>query len=257
MKKLKIFLLFLTLVSVLSCEKDLKVYDGENNIYFLRSVSPDRVNSALFDKIYDSLNVTFAFDPVITDSIVLIPVGITGMPASMDREFKVSVSTASTAVGGEHYATLPASFTMHAGKIIDTIPVKIFRTPDMQTNEVTIILELQPNEHFKTGMVDKVANATTGQKLSHTRFKLKANDVLAKPSKWIDAYMGTFTRKKLLLMSELLDIPVDALNQSATSVSQIIFYAKYMQRYLNEKKAAGETIYEDDGTEMAMGPYAQ
>lgn len=257
MKKLKIFLVFLSIISLLSCEKDIKVYDGDNNIYFLRSVSPDYFNAALYGKVYDSLNVTFAFDPVKTDSLVHIPVSTTGIPASLDRNFKISVSSSSTAVAGEHYEALPADFTMHAGRVIDTIPVKIFRTADMGNSEFTIILELQPNEHFKTGMVDKVANATTGQKLSYTRFKIIANDVLVKPSKWIDTYFGMFTRKKLLLMSSLLGIPVDALNQASTTVSQIIFYAKYMQRYLNEKKAAGETIYEDDGTEMIMGPSAQ
>lgn len=257
MKKLKIILVFLTFVSVLSCEKDIKVYDGESNIYFLRSVSPDKVNSALFDKVYDSLVVTFAFDPLKNDSLVRIPVSITGKPVNMDRDFNVAVSSLSTAVAGVHYEALPSSFTMHAGQVIDTIPVKLLRTPDMVSNEFTIMLELQPNEHFKTGMIDQVANATTGQKLSHTTFKLKANDVLTKPSRWLDTYMGIFTRKKLLLLSELLDIPVDALNQTTTSISQVIFYAKYMQRYLNEKKAAGETIYEDDGTEMEMGPSAQ
>lgn len=244
---------FLLAMLFISCEKDIKRYDGETNIYFVRAV--DQLNSAA--PVYDSLTVTFAFHPSKTDSLVKIPVRITGVPSTEDREYEVAVDATSTAIAGVHYEALPETLTLKAGKVADTIPVKLFRTADMLTSDFSLILELQPNGNFKTNMVNKVVNATSGQMLSFTRLKIFVNDILNKPKYWLDAYMGTFSRKKLLLTSELLDIPVDALNSTTTSISQQIFYANYMQRYLNDKKAAGETIYEEDGSEMVMGPSVQ
>jgi hypothetical protein len=249
----KYSLLLFSLVFLFSaCKKtDLKVYDGDTNIYFSKA--------ALVSSPFDSLLVTFAFQPQITDSLVKVPVQITGAPSDKDRAYKVAVdASSSTAKAGVHFEALPPTFTLPAGKVADSVRVKLLRTPDMLNDTFSLVLELQPNENFQAGMVDKIANATTGQKLSYTKFKILVTDVLSRPKLWLDTYFGTFTRKKLLLMSDLLGFPVDALNTTSTTISQVIYWAKYMQLYLNEKKAAGQTVYEDDGTTpMMMGPSVQ
>src|SRR5215204_3578099 len=164
MKKLLVpFFSSLLIMGSFGCQKsEIAVYDGESNIYFSRAVETLP---------YDSLSVTFAFRPTIGDSLVKIPVRITGPAALVERAYKVGVGSSSTAKSGVHF-TLPTTFRLPAGKVSDSVAVKLLRTPDLLTDTVSIVLELQPNEHFSTGMLDKVTNATTGQKLSYTRFKL-------------------------------------------------------------------------------------
>jgi hypothetical protein len=249
MKKLSQHLLSAALVmGVFGCQKsEIAVYDGESNIYFSRAVESTPS---------DSLNVTFAFRPTIKDSLVMIPVRITGPAAPEARTYKVGVESSSTAKSGVHF-TLPSTFQLPAGKVSDSVAVKLLRTPDLLTDTVSIVLELQANEYFSTAMLDKVTNATSGQKLSYTRYRILVTDVLSKPQRWLDTYLGSFTRKKLLLMSDVLGIPVDIMNQTTTTISQVVYWGQFMQRYLNDKKAAGQTIYEEDGTPMIMGPSVQ
>ncbi|MNL27129.1 hypothetical protein D3C87_1486980 [compost metagenome] len=71
--------------------------------------------------------------------------------------------------------------------------------------------------------------------------------------------MGAFSRKKLFLMAEVAEIKNlgDLDNTTITTIPKTIYYGTFMQRYLNEMKAAGKTIYEDNGSEMIMGPSVQ
>jgi hypothetical protein len=41
------------------------------------------------------------------------------------------------------------------------------------------------------------------------------------------------------------------------SFAELYYYGAAMQRYLNSQKAAGKTVYEDNGDEMIMGPGVQ
>lgn len=254
MKKIQPILLFLPLFFlVTACEKNIKVYDGENNIYFLHAVSSVFLGAASAD----SLDLTFAYTPGKTDSVLKVPVRITGSPSDKDRAFKVAISPSSTAVAGKHYEPLPANLRMRAGRVTDTIFVRFIRTPDMLADTLSLILELQPNENFATHMTDKVVNTLTGQKQSFTKFTINVTDVLSRPKLWLDTYLGTFSRKKILLMNEVTGMPLDALNNTTTTVAQVIYWGKFTQRYLNDKKATGQTVYEDNGTEMIMGPSVQ
>ncbi|WP_315815442.1 hypothetical protein [Paraflavitalea speifideaquila] len=57
-------------------------------------------------------------------------------------------------------------------------------------------------------------------------------------------------------MSDLMGIPVDRLNTTIT-IAELIYFGRFMQRYLNEQKAAGNIIKEEDGSDMIMGPSVQ
>lgn len=125
----------------------------------------------------------------------------------------------------------------------------------MQESNFTIIFKLKENENFNTAMISKTISPT--RTLSYIKYTVNVNDILAKPKRWLDAYLGTFTRKKLFMVCDMLDTTPAYLDSQA-GVGDIVFYGQYMQRYLNQMDKDGKTIYEDDGiTPMKMGPSVQ
>lgn len=256
MKNYKNIITVLLLAScvLLACKKDLKTYDGEESIYFLSSVAP--LNKGAVN---DSMLITFAYaKPNLQDSTVKLSVRIAGSPVGTDREFKLVVDPASTAQAGIHYS-IGQKFVIPANEVTAHLDVKLKRTAEMRENNYTIIFKLEDNQFFKTPMKDRVLNATTGKVLKFTTYSIWINDILRKPKAWQEIYLGTFSRKKMFLLSELLEIPdLSVLDDTQlTPIPKRVYYATFMQRYLNEMKAAGKTIYDENGSEMIMGAGVQ
>ena len=144
-----------------------------------------------------------------------------------------------------------------AGEISDYVELHLKRTPAMLDTTLSIGLEIHANENFETMMESRVTNSLTGATLSFNRHTVYVNDVLKKPGRWLDTYFGTFSRKKLALICELFNLTPEVLDKSI-GIPEMTYFGKFTQRYLNDKKAIGETIYEEDGvTEMMMGPSSQ
>ncbi|WP_167021590.1 DUF4843 domain-containing protein [Chitinophaga sp. Cy-1792] len=243
MKNLK-YIIPLLLLLVFSCKKsDLKNFDGTSDIYWSNIISTQ--NSLLNT---DSAVFSFAFGSAkVTDTLLKLPVKIMGFAASEDRAFRVKAQDSSTMVAGKHYDALPESFIMHANKIIDTVTIRIHRTPDMLKGELTLYLELLPNENF-------TASLKTYKKMTATVTKIKASDVIIRPKYWLDAYLGVFSRKKALMLIEIVGVDMAAMNNTAPDITNVAGYGRSLQQYLDEQRVAGNIIYEEDGiTEMTMG----
>lgn len=237
-----------------ACSNDtIDTYQGNDNVYYTWSVEGLYVNRLY---VYpDSLGFTFAYkEAAVTDSIFKLPVTVQGQVLDRDRTLKVSVNPQSTAKEGVHF-DLPESIKFGANLTTDSIPITFHRTPEMKSETFTLVLDLEENEDFRIEMKDKLEDEFTGEMRSYTSFKLSVNDILKQPTFWHEGFLGVFTKKKLFLISELLGIPTDHYN-NIVPYSDLQFHAQFMKRYLNDKKAAGETVYEDDGTEMTMGIYA-
>ncbi|SMC64822.1 DUF4843 domain-containing protein [Pedobacter africanus] len=244
--------LFLFIAGV-SCKKNNVItYEGKPDIYFNAATKLPDFNGEV---ISDSTVLSFAYSTA-TDSVAKIIIGVTGAMANHDRAYNLVVDPRSTAIAGKHYDALPTTFTIKKNKLKDTVLLKTHRTSDMQTAEPLLILNLQPNENFVTAMQDKVLNATTGKKYSYVSYKVYINDIVKKPSGWFDFYLGVFSRKKLFLMVDVLSVE-PSFFVGSPSLGILGAYGKYMQRYLNDQKVAGKTVYEDDGTEMIMGAGVQ
>jgi hypothetical protein len=77
------------------------------------------------------------------------------------------------------------------------------------------------------------------------------------PKMWVNAYFGTFSRKKLFFMCEFLGITPEYMDIDMTLPERLPF-ATLVQRHLNKEHAAGRTVFEDDNTTpMSMGYSAQ
>ncbi|MBK0368311.1 DUF4843 domain-containing protein [Flavobacterium agrisoli] len=252
MKKIAFLsIVFLAILGFSSCSEDeIDTYKGTDNIYFSPAVYALVNNGSLID----STGFSFGFDnESVTEKTYYIPIRVQGTMSNVDREVKVAIDPTSSAVLGTHFS-LPENIVMRAGSVIDTIAVKVKRTPDMKEHPFTLVLNLEANENFATNMQSKVTNVLTQKTLSFTRFKLTFDDMLTQPIGWYVPYLGVFTAKKLFLMCDLMSLDPSMFNQNrglpGLGISDFSYYRDFMKRYLADQKASGNTIYEDDGTEM-------
>jgi hypothetical protein len=235
-----------------SCEKPLNTYEGKDSVYFNES---RRFPAFSGEVLKDSSVISFSLVKA-QDSLVNMIITTTGAKSTEDRPYKLVVNAASTAKEGVHYEILDKSFTIRKNKLMDTVRIKFLRKTDMQTANMLLSFDLLANESFDTEMKDKVINTTTGKKTSFVNYRWFVNDIIKKPGRWLDSYFGPFTRKKLLLMTTILNIEPAYLDISV-SPGESLAYGKYMFRYLNEQKLAGNIILEDDGSVMVMGSGVQ
>lgn len=245
----------LTLMLFASCGKDsIMTYDATDNIYFdyRRDVNP-AINQPGYP--IDSLAYTFAYsEAAVTEAIIPIPIAVMGKPKATDRSFQVTVDAGGSMQQGVHYE-MPVA-VMRAGRLKDTLFLKIKRTGDIKTAVVRMKLRLQPNNDFGTSIEKRMSFNDTIQALT---FKISVTDELNDGPSWsqYSPFFGTFSKKKMLLMNEIVDLPLNfwaASTLAGEGRAAATYYAAAMSRYLKEAALAGNTIYEEDGvTLMRMG----
>ncbi|MBW1655257.1 DUF4843 domain-containing protein [Flavobacterium quisquiliarum] len=248
MKKILILcVVILSFLGIASCNQEaIETYSGTDNIYFSNAVYPSNGAGA---PLIDSTGFSFAFDKeVVTQRIFKIPFRVQGKMSNVDRKVKVSVDPSSTAVAGTHF-TLPENITLHAGKVVDTFAVTVLRAPSLKTKTFTLVLNLEENEFFTTKMQTVVTNVLTGKTMNFARFKLSFNDNLSQPLGWYEPILGKFTSKKLFLICDVMQLNPEIFTKQL-AIADISYCNSFMKRYLADQKASGNTIYEDDGTEM-------
>lgn len=258
MKTIKLYFIFIVIATgLVSCEKsELMTYEGVDNVYFAPSMYLSATRR-------DSTNVSFAyFKGNISDTLISVPVSCMGKISDKDREFKVEVNPVSTAKAGEHFDLISGTVIL-ANSSIGMVQVRVKRSPDLLQKKVLLVLTLSPNENFQTNMPSVLTDIKNDVSISAINYRIFITDMLEKPARWLDTYLGAFSRKKCLLVCELLEITPSWLNgdpdeSGATiSIAQQIFYGTYTQRYLSDQAAQGNVILEDDGSPMVMGPSVQ
>jgi hypothetical protein len=239
-----------------ACKKEgLLTYDITDNIYFAYR------GKIVQNPIIDTTNFTFAYSPLnVTDSIFKLPVAVTGVAKDQDRTFSISVNAASTAMAGKHYE-MPSAFVLHAGRLQDTILIRLKRPADLKSNPASLVLDLKGDNTFGTNLKRFYGNDTV-EALS---FKINISDVIVAGTSWngtFAPFFGTFSVKKVLLMNQVAGMPLNFFIDfnvggiNLNSLSQ--YYAITTSRYLKDEAAAGRTVYEEDGvTPMAMAPAYQ
>lgn len=253
----KILILSITLLFIAgftSCTKEeIETYSGKDNIYFSPAVvSYISLNGAKI--LTDSIGLSFSLDnPVITERLFKIPIAVQGKASNVDREVKIAIDPSSTAIKDTHF-TIPDKIIIPAGKVVDTIRVLVKRTPDMKKNAFSLVFNLEENEFFKTEMQTKVINVLTKKTMSFIQFELTFDDLLSQPKGWIVGFFGTFSAKKFFMMCDLMNLDPTIFNASpgavGLSIPEVQYYQNFMKRYLAEQKASGNTVYEENGTEM-------
>ncbi|WAC40816.1 DUF4843 domain-containing protein [Pedobacter sp. SL55] len=242
---------FAVLTILLSCEKELHKYEGKPAVYFNEA---GRLPAFGGEVLRDSTIMSFSLAKA-QDSIVSMVVATVGAKKDVDRPYKLVINSSSDAIAGNHYQILNPTFVIKKNQLGDTVKIKFFRKTDMQAKTFLLSFDLQENENFSPEMKYRVLTSSN-KKISLINYRWFVNDIIKRPGRWLDGYLGVFTRKKLLLIAETLSIEPAYLDASV-SIAEMTAYGKFMQRYLNEQRAAGNTIYEEDGSEMVMGASVQ
>jgi hypothetical protein len=249
MKPILIFIIIL-LAAAASCKRDpLITYNTADNVYFNYAISANYY--------VDTMDLSFAYsDASVKDTIIALPLAVTGPASAKDRKYNLVVDPASTAVAGTHY-DLP-EFVVHAGKVKDTMRLLLKRAADLNTGTKKLILHLQPNESLLTGLQYRINNTSAIDTVNMLTFTIAISDILSAGPYWesiYTRYFGTFSLKKVEFIHDLLGMPLDFWSVAEPSNQQralAIYYASVTGRYLTEQTNLGNTIYDEDGTPMKM-----
>jgi len=262
----KIAILFVAITVLKACEPDgLLLFEKAPDVYFTTLANTTGFNP----RANDSINVRFFFLTA-SETVVHIPISVTGRLSDQDRLVNVTVDeSVSTALPGVHYE-LPASVVMRAGRVVDTLSVRIFRDVSLGIlrEEVVLVLELQPNAYFGTDF-RTMLNIHTQQERSLIRYHIYISDILVRPRAWLEGYLGIFSERKLLLISELSGLSpafMDfqyAIDGSYVTPWDVRAAAAITRAYLERRAADGDPVYEDRvdpitglPVRMTMGPGA-
>lgn len=158
-----------------SCKKDadMKMYDKNlSAIYFGLPFKLNQFGNPAAER-EDSMFYTFAYElPDVQQYTFKVPVWISGMSATEDREFTIEIDKENTTADPTDYVAIPAKQIIHAGKSVDTISVTVNKTAALNISYKHIVFRLVANPNFKLG---------TKEYLSA---KLSFTNILSKPTWW-------------------------------------------------------------------------
>ncbi len=224
----KIYLLFIVCIWMLaSCERDhIGVYHDNDYIQFTKYL-------------IDSTTCSFLAYPTATGLRFPVAVEVIGMPSQQDREYKVEVLDSYTTAPAENYS-LPTTFTMKAGAVVDTCWVVFKKTNEISVEAKRLTLQLTETTHFKLGQADCRANI------------IYVSNVIAKPDWWTSSvtssYLGEYSDKKYRLFIQ----ETGKAEVNSSDANEMRYYAIIFKNYLLKEKDADRMVTEDDGTEMTV-----
>ena len=144
----------------------------------------------------DTSVYSFALKPTsITSDTIYLPVQVSGKLSSTARNVSLIADDNSTALPNVHYKLL--SYTIEPNQNSARLPIVIYRTQDLKTNQVLLKLRLVQNESFKL-FKENTFDST---------YNFLINDVLSRPSEWgtnsnsqYFFYFGAYSRVKYQLI---------------------------------------------------------
>lgn len=230
--------MLLALLALVSCEQGEKFdYVGGNQIYFATKA--------------DSSVYSFATQAsTLKETVVMIPVAVSGKAALMDREIKVEVvKSATTAKEGNDLASGAHFYlgktVLKANEIEASIPVTVFRQKDIVGTEVVVRLRIVPDENFLGSMGSDV--------LEH---KFKINDILTKPDNWdsyIRRYFGEYGPVKYqFVIDHLGRYDFRETGDDPVSKAEMAFYKDKLKTYLIEYEKDNGPLYDEGNVKVTF-----
>lgn len=260
MKNLLSYLCILAIVLLAACRKEeLNTYNDDvskNSIYF-----PEARLAA------SQLLVSFGYaDPMVKDSVIKIPVITIGSASTQDRPYNLSIDPTSTMKAGVDYEILNNPVVIKAGKVGDTLMIKLLRTASLKNEPLQLGIELKPNDYFTNNYrTYTITNNNVIDTGYHTKMTIRADDMAGAPPFWrfSQGNFGTFSFLKLQLLLSYYNLNINEMLApnwyfADKNNIRVRSWANGLKAHLLRMKAAGNTIYEADGvTPMTMGPGAE
>ncbi len=132
----------------------------------------------------EEIRYSFAqFNADVQEAIVNVPVSITGLPIDSDRALSLSVvKDKTTALDSEWDMSSIENLVVPAGSTKMYVPLKVYRSEILLTEERILTFKLNSNENF-TALDDEITEVT-----------VKFSDILIEPDWWASyvKYFGTY-----------------------------------------------------------------
>lgn len=154
------FFFFISVLAFVACqENEISTFDNESSLFFFRDIYN---NNSKGTPQLDSTSYSFFLAGSIQVDTVWLDVLLTGSPSDQDRPFRIvqsNVGEPGGAVAGTHYVAfddpeMVKRMVMPANKVSVALPVIMTRTPQMDTEEYRLDMEILPNEYFIQGIKD-------------------------------------------------------------------------------------------------------
>lgn len=235
--------------SLIGCTSGLDTYNGVSGVYFAMNSGSSYANA---DTTYlESSSLPF----IITssrDSVFNVKIKILGAVSTHDRHVSVRVAEDMSDILPGDYEPLQGSYVLRAGEVFGSIPVKFLRTASLEGQERTLTIELEENSDFSLP-IRYWRNSST-EYVNVTRHSITISDKYVQLPGYSTSHFGPFSEKKMKILLELFDMKLTDFNEKLPLTMTKAMGQKF-DRWLQQQKLKGETIYEEDGSEMKAGDY--
>ena len=283
---------------ITSCEKELDTYKGENGMYFdtfwkgaetftdtidvpwgMKNSSVYTKEIELVVKLFGNISsVDRPFEIVIEEAPTYVsqykPSAGDGEeveeavnPQPLDVEPEIPTDKAEP---GIDYVISGTTFVMPAGAAEVSIPITLMRRDDLHLCKRSFKVRLIENTSLKFLFSRSLPEYDVDGNLSWRPMDfqriIRMDESFPIPTWWGirgEPYFGEWSQKKAMLICDIMNIDRERWMADELQVGYLRFAGQYMQKYLDEQKLAGNTIYEDekdsngDPIEMVMGPESQ
>ena len=228
------FFFFISVLAFVACqENEISTFDNESSLFFFRDIYN---NNSKGTPQLDSTSYSFFLAGSIQVDTVWLDVLLTGSPSDQDRPFRIvqsNVGEPGAAVAGTHYVAfddpeMVKRMVIPANKVSVALPVIMTRTPQMDTEEYRLDMEILPNEYFIQGIKDRVV------------YVLKITGKATKPANWDspNSYLATFGEWG----QEKMRFIIDYVGYNTFDETLITDYRYYLQLKAREKLAEYEAV---------------
>lgn len=175
MNKIKIGVVLSICMIAMGCKKDaIQSFELHPGVYIYKDSKIKTKDSTLY---------SFAIkDESVLYDTVFVPLRITGEAAVSDRTVNYESINDSTTASQENYTLLPS--VIKAGMYTGYLPVKVIKTPQLDTKEMKLWIRIIPSADFVTGPANQLS------------YLIRINNFLSKPSSWNEQYFGTYSQVK-------------------------------------------------------------
>lgn len=224
----------------------------------------------------NTMSVDRAFDIVIEDAPTYVPNKKTDTSTENGDEIETGDrSIASRDRYGDEETVIPTMpaeadvdyiissthIVMPAGQAEVSIPVTLLRRPDLHLTKRSFKVRLIENEHlkflFSRGTFDYDAEGEAYTRPMDYQRVIRMDEEFPCPVWWPIRglpYFGEWSQTKAVLICDICDIDRELwLSIDGLSLGRIQYYGQKMYKYLEQKKAEGNPVLEDDGKLMEMG----
>ena len=253
-------------IGMMSCEKKLEDYHGEEGVYFFVQWGNESGDTT---KWASQSYTPVEFVGIVGNTYdVKIRVMTTGKVKDYDRTFRMSVDKdTTTAVEGLNYEPFEEMQVVKAGAAYSDVMIHLKRNENIAKEEKVLGLRLLPSDDFtlsipQWGNLTDLWPAEGGNVFDASVHKIIMNDFVVRPPRWLPSVdyasgdregglWGAFTQKKYRLICDQFNLSYgDFLTEASMPSAKRTVIKEHMVKYLQDLYDKGTPVLEDDGRLM-------